>query len=239
MVTNCDRKSFGLCREKFQKLIRWLSSLIFWSTFRHFGTHFTESFHMSKSSWMMYPTHSCEMPSCSAIDLAKLRQSSKISSWIWSVISGVVTVLGHPGWGTSQVEKSCFNWATQYLTVAYNGVCSPNVSVRMAWISFSAFPCRKKNLMTAHVSMLLKSHALPDMLPFSLCNKKRREIQHMSRPPFSKNLILRHREVGQAKDLSAPSRTLPHSLTKYVHIFTYLAFLQRWWQQLRLYSIKG
>ena len=31
-----------------------------------------------------------------------------------------------------------------------------NVSVRMAWISFSALPCRKKYLMTAHV---------PDMLP--------------------------------------------------------------------------
>jgi len=35
-----------------------------------------------------------------------------------------------------------------------------NVSVRMAWISFGAFPCRKKeNLMTARVSLLLKTHA--------------------------------------------------------------------------------
>jgi len=33
-----------------------------------------------------------------------------------------------------------------------------NVSVRIAWISFGALPCRKKkNLMTARVSMLLKS----------------------------------------------------------------------------------
>jgi len=32
-----------------------------------------------------------------------------------------------------------------------------NVSVRMAWISFGALPCRKRNLMTARVSMLLKS----------------------------------------------------------------------------------
>jgi len=32
----------------------------------------------------------------------------------------VVTVLGHPGQGASQVEKSpCLNWATQILTVAY------------------------------------------------------------------------------------------------------------------------
>ena len=105
-------------------------------------------------------------------DLAEIRRSSKISSWIWSIISGVVTGLGRPWWGASQVEKSPrLNWATQFLTVAYDGTCSPNVSIRMAWISFSTLPCRKKNLMTAHISMLLKSRALPDMLPFSLCNK--------------------------------------------------------------------
>ena len=41
------------------------------------------------------------------------------------------------------MEKSpCLNWATQFLTVAYNGACSPNVSVKMAWISFGALPCR-------------------------------------------------------------------------------------------------
>ena len=92
-----------------------------------FGTHLTESFHMSKSSRMMDPTCSHEMPSCSAIDLAKIQQSSKISSWIWSIISGVVTVLGCPAQGASQVEKlSCLNWATQFLMVAYNSACSPN-----------------------------------------------------------------------------------------------------------------
>ena len=31
-----------------------------------------------------------------------------------------------------------------------------NVSVRMAWISFDTLPCRKRNLMTARVSVLLK-----------------------------------------------------------------------------------
>jgi len=66
--------------------------------------------------------------------------------------------LGPPGRGASQVEKSsCLNLATQFLMVAYDGACSPNVSVRMASISFSALPCRKKNLMTARVSVLLKS----------------------------------------------------------------------------------
>ena len=78
----------------------------FYSAFRHFGTHFATSFRMSKSSWMMDPTRSHEMPSCSAIDLAEIRRSCKISLWIWSIISGAVTVLSRPGRGASQVEKS-------------------------------------------------------------------------------------------------------------------------------------
>jgi hypothetical protein len=57
----------------------------------------------------------------------------------------VVTVLGRPGRGASQVEKSPhLNWATQFLTLVYDGACSPNVSVRMAWISFGALTRRKK-----------------------------------------------------------------------------------------------
>ena len=94
---------------------------------------------------MMDSTCSHERPSCSAIDLVKFQQSFQISSWIWSIISGVVTVLGRPGRGATQVEKlPRLNWATQFLTVAYDGVCSPNVSVRMSWFSFGAFPCRKE-----------------------------------------------------------------------------------------------
>jgi len=45
-----------------------------------------------------------------------------------------------------------------------------------------------KNLMTSRVPMLLKSRASPDMLPFSLCNKKRLAIQHMNRPLFPTTL---------------------------------------------------
>ena len=138
MVTNRDIKSFG-SRRKNSKFAQ--------TTFRHFETHFAESFRMSKSSWMMDPIHSREMPICTAIDLAEIRRSSKISSWIWSIISGVVTVLGLPGRGASQVEKSRrLNWATQVLAVPYDGICSPNVSVRMVWISFGALPCRGKEL---------------------------------------------------------------------------------------------
>ena len=210
LVTNRDRISFGSRWKNSRSCLDDWHHWRFWSAFRHFGTHFAESFHMSKSSWMMDPTHSLEMPSCSAVDLAEIRRSSKISSWIWSIISGVVTVLGHPGRGTSRVEKSPrLNWATQFLTVTYNGACSP-VSLRMVCISFSALPCRKKNLMTARVLMLLKSRVLPDMLPFSLCNKKDLQSAHEQTPLSSDTIdsVLRHWEVRQAKDLSAPSLVL-------------------------------
>ena len=47
-----------------------------------------------------------------------------------SVNSGVVTVLCRPGRGVSQVEKSPrLNWTTQFLTVAYDGACSSNISI--------------------------------------------------------------------------------------------------------------
>jgi len=147
MLTNHDRKSFGSRRKNYKICSDDWNRWRFWSAFRHFGTHFAESFRMSKSSWMVNPTRSREMPSCSAIDLAETRQSSEISSWIWSIISGVFTVLGRSGQGASQMEKSPrLNWVTQFLTVAYDGACFPNVSFRMMWISFGALPCRKKKL---------------------------------------------------------------------------------------------
>jgi len=125
---------------------------------------------MSKSSGMMDPTRSREIPGCSAIDLAEIRWSSKISSWIWSIMCGVVTVLGRPGRGSSQVEKSPrFNWASQFLTVAYVGACSPNVSFRMAWISFGALPCRKKQTWWELASWCWnRAHHLTCFLSFSV-----------------------------------------------------------------------
>ena len=44
-------------------------------------------------------------------------------------------------------------------SLARPGRKEANDSVRMARISFGALPCRKNNLMTARVSMLLKSRA--------------------------------------------------------------------------------
>jgi len=56
----------------------------------------------------------------------------------------VVTVLGRPGRGASQVEKSShLSWATQFLA-AYDGACSPNVCqivVNFPWCL--AFPEKK------------------------------------------------------------------------------------------------
>ena len=38
----------------------------------------------------------------------------------------MVTVFGRPGRGASQVEKLArLNWATQFLTLAYDGACVP------------------------------------------------------------------------------------------------------------------
>ena len=74
---------------------------------------------------------------------------------------------------------------------------------------FPQAPClpEKKNLMTACVSMLLKWRASPDMLPFSLCNKKRLAIRHMNRPLFPTTLSIPSYDIGKYVGL----RTYQHS----------------------------
>jgi len=65
--------------------------------------------------------------------------------------------------------------------------------------------------MIVRVSMLLKSSASPDMLPFSLCNEKNICNSAQEQTLLSKDTIdyvLRHREVGRVKHLSAPARNL-------------------------------
>jgi hypothetical protein len=68
MATNHDRKSFGSQQNSKSYSYDW-HCWHFLSAFRHFGTHWVEGYHMSKSSGMMDPTHSCEMPSFWAIDI--------------------------------------------------------------------------------------------------------------------------------------------------------------------------
>jgi hypothetical protein len=83
---------------------------------------------------MMDPNCSCEIPSCSAVDLAKIRLAV-FQDWLVNLINNLrmVTVMGHPEEGTSQVGKSPhLNWVTQFFMVAYSGACPTNVSVRMA-----------------------------------------------------------------------------------------------------------
>ena len=146
------------------------------------------------------------MPSCSTIDLAEIWWSSKISSWIWSIISGVVTVLGPPGRGASQVEKSPrLNWATQLLTVAYDGACSPNVSISMAWISFGALPCKKKKKTWWQLTSPCCWNHGHCLICFLSASATRKVLQFGTWTNHdAMDSILRHREVGRAKDLPAP-----------------------------------
>ena len=88
-------------------------------------------------------------------------------------------------------------------------------------ISFAALPCRKKNFMTARVSILLKSCASHDMLLFSLCNKTgpcNSSHEQTSLSNDATDSVPRHRELGRAKDLSAP-------LSWYRYIFIYFLFI--------------
>jgi len=66
------------------------------------------------------------------------------------------------------------------------------------WRGFPSVPCfaGKKYLMTVRVSMLLKWRALPDMLPFSLCKKKRLAVRHMNRPLFQRHYRFRPATSG-------------------------------------------
>ena len=62
--------------------------------------------------------------------------------------------------------------------------------------------------MTGRVSMLLKQCASPDILTFSLCNKKRLAIRHTNRPHFQKTLSIPSYDIGKQVGL----RTFQHPL---------------------------
>jgi hypothetical protein len=74
---------------------------------------------------------------------------------------------------------------------------------------------KEKILMTSRVSILLKSRASPDMLPFSLCNKKTCNSAHEQTALSSDTIdsVIRRREVDRAKDLLAPTRINAEPLT--------------------------
>ena len=146
MDTNRDRKSFG-SRRKIPNIAQMTGNLDVFDPRSGISEPISRIAFacLNIHEWWTQPAH--VRSSCSAIDFVEIRRSSRISSWIWSINSGVVIVLGCPGQGASQVEKSPgLNWATLFLTVAYDGVCSPNVSFRMAWVSFGSLSCRGKKL---------------------------------------------------------------------------------------------
>ena len=133
-----------------------------------------------------------------------------------------MTILGRPGRGTQQVEKSpSLKWATQFLTMTYDGASSTNVSIRMACTSFEALPCRKKKIMTDRVSMLLKSRAMIEMLPFSFFNKKSPAIQHKNRPLFPSIISIQSYDIVKQVGL----RTYQHPLLQLsVHHISFKLF---------------
>ena len=75
---------------------------------------------------------------------------------------------------------------------------------------------KKKILMTTRIFMFLKSPASPDMLPFSLCNKKRLAIQHMNRPLFPPTLLIPSYDIGKYIGL----RSYQHPLVAVLHRIT-------------------
>ena len=101
--------------------------------------------------------HSREKSSCSAIDLAEIRGASKISSWIWSIISGLVIVLGRPGRGASHVEKSpSLYWTTQFWR--WLKIVHVTLMFLSEWREFPSAPClQEKKVITTRISMFLKS----------------------------------------------------------------------------------
>ena len=197
MANNRDRKSFTSPRKN-SKICsddrhRWR----FCSVFRRFGTHFSESFSMSKSSGMMDPTRSREMPSCSANYLAQMRRSSKVSSSIWSITTVVDTVLGHPGRGATHVENYHFLTGPLDFDGGIRCACSTHVSVRMARISFGAFPCRKKRIQDSYYLHVFKIARVPWNASFSLCKKKWLVIRHTKKPLFPTTLSISLYDKGK------------------------------------------
>ena len=108
----------------------------------------------------------------------------------------------------SQVEKSPrLNWTTQFLTVVYDDACSP--MFLSEWREFLSAPCfagGKKSLMKlASLCYWNRARRLTCFLSASVTRKACNSAHEQTL--LSNDTIdsaLRHREVGRAKDLSAP-----------------------------------
>ena len=61
-------------------------------------------------------------------------------------------------------SQHVFSYISADKSLARPGTKQANVSVRMAWISYGALPCRKRNLMTARLDVV-EIAGVPVMLP--------------------------------------------------------------------------
>jgi hypothetical protein len=121
------------------------------------------------------------------------------------------------GRGISQVEKSPpLNWETQILMVAYDKACSPNVCRNGVNFLQRIALQEKEKLMTACVSMLLKLRTSPDMLPFSLCNKKTCNSAHEENSSFQ---LYRFRPTTSASRSGYGIISTPSNMHTTFHIF--------------------
>jgi hypothetical protein len=59
------------------------------------------------------------------------------------LVNWINNLRGSHCFGSSRTRRITVGKITKFLTVAYDGVYSPNVSVRMAYVSFGALPCKK------------------------------------------------------------------------------------------------
>jgi hypothetical protein len=97
-----------------------------------------ESFLMFISSWVMDPTRSCKMPSCSATDLVEFRPAVfQDHSEGWSLVWLCGTRRNASG------KISMFKLGHPFFTVANCGTFFPNLSIKMAWMSFRVMPRKK------------------------------------------------------------------------------------------------
>ena len=137
----------------------------------------------------------------------------------------MVTLLGCPGRGASQVERSPrLNWVTQFFMVAQDGACSPNISVRMAWISFGAMLCRGGGNWRQLASRCCWNRARR-LTCFLSASVTRKDLQFGTwTDPFSNNSIDSvpgHGEVGRTKDLSATHHIFINVETSHLFCFTW------------------
>ena len=145
---------------------------------------------------MMDTARSREITSCSDIHFAEIWRFSKISSWIWSIFSR-----GGHCFGSSRTRRitggkiTTFKLDHPVLTVAYDGACSPNVSVRMVWITFGVLPCKK--IVVSSRLDVVEIVRVGRRASFQPLQKEKLAIRHMNRPLFPTTPSIPSYDVGK------------------------------------------